>query len=914
MSSVKKPVRYAHSEGHLDMCYDETGKYLLTCGSDGDVRMFDGFEDDDPISHRVGDVVYAIACKNERFYTASDDNAVRAHTLTEGDVDRIVTRFTAPATHLAFNCAGSKLIAGACDFTVKIVDVESSEQCMFQGHTAPILSVALHPQETFLASSSCATDGICLDVFLDEMYIRMYPVFQASSSCDGSVRIWNVSDQKVVKIISGLPKTNDFGSTKTLCRLAWDKQGKYLAVPMDNEVKVFETETWELAFSLKDDAIKEMASIVCFTPCGKYLTLSTRDGTVVVWHFRTQKQVAVDCHEKRLTITALAWNPNGTNELSFCDNHGNLGVMENLLPSDIDESEVSVTQEKGNHLIDDIFDDADDDMLLEASNRVSLVDGDDASSDDDEASIGKIKKRYSQMLEDDDSRDPDVDSKLGDDAGATPVASVVPPTFTQTYEPTPLQPPFQSSTSPVHLSHRFMVWNSVGIIIQYNTEEENSINVEFHDTATHHAMHLVNTLGHTMADLSSDAVLLACPSDLENPSKLVCVNFASQDNYKEWMTSMPHGEDIKTICVGDGWVAAATDKRQVRLFTVGGVQKEIFSLPGPVVTMAAFGSQLMVVYHSGLGIPGDQCLGVHLLQISSRKKAIIHGGQLPISPKSTLTWLGFSAEGTPFSVDSLGVVRMLNRAFCHSWVQVANTKMQCKGKSDHYWVVGVLENPQQLRVILCKGSRFPPTLPRPTVLLLPFQVPLCELSTDKGSLECHSGTDNGSGTNSTSGSGTDNASGTNSTSGNATVAQTMAVAQTIPVAMPQWHRQLQWHRHYQWQCHSGIDSTSGNATLAQTTPVAVAQTAPVATPQWHIQHQWQCSCGTDSTNGSDTGSTIHSATDSTNGSSRCGTDSTNGSATDSTIHSGTDSSSGNTTVAQTAPMAVPQWQWQTQNH
>lgn len=51
---------------------------------------------------------------------------------------------------------------------------------------------------------------------------------------------------------------------------------------------------------------------------------------------------ASDCHEKRLTITALAWNPNGTNELSFCDNHGNLGVMENLLPSDIDESEVSV--------------------------------------------------------------------------------------------------------------------------------------------------------------------------------------------------------------------------------------------------------------------------------------------------------------------------------------------------------------------------------------------------------------------------------------------------------------------------------------------------------------------------------------------------------------------------------------------
>ena len=50
--------------------------------------------------------------------------------------------------------------------------------------------------------------------------------FQASSSCDGTIRIWSVNPKKVVKTISGLPKTNDFGSTKTLCRLAWDRQGE----------------------------------------------------------------------------------------------------------------------------------------------------------------------------------------------------------------------------------------------------------------------------------------------------------------------------------------------------------------------------------------------------------------------------------------------------------------------------------------------------------------------------------------------------------------------------------------------------------------------------------------------------------------------------------------------------------------
>ena len=67
----------------------------------------------------------------------------------------------------------------------------------------------------------------------------------------------------------------------------------------------------------------------------------------------------------------------------------------------------------------------------------------------------------------------------------------------------------------------FKVWNSVGVIVQYNTEEENSINIDFHDTATHHAMHVVNSLNHTMADLSHEAVLLACKSDGDDTPRLV---------------------------------------------------------------------------------------------------------------------------------------------------------------------------------------------------------------------------------------------------------------------------------------------------------------------------------------------------------------------------------------------------------
>lgn len=62
---------------------------------------------------------------------------------------------------------------------------------------------------------------------------------------------------------------------------------------------------------------------------------------------------------------------------------------------------------------------------------------------------------------------------------------------------------------------------------------------------------------------------------------------------------MPENEDIEAICLGLGWAAAATSALLLRLFTIGGVQKEVFCLPGPVVSMAGHGEQLCIVYHRG---------------------------------------------------------------------------------------------------------------------------------------------------------------------------------------------------------------------------------------------------------------------------------------------------------------------------
>ena len=63
----------------------------------------------------------------------------------------------------------------------------------------------------------------------------------------------------------------------------------------------------------------------------------------------------------------------------------------------------------------------------------------------------------------------------------------------------------------------FQVWNSVGIVRCHTEDEISSIEVEFHDTSTHHPLHLTNHLNHTMAALSSTALLLACEAQEDSP-------------------------------------------------------------------------------------------------------------------------------------------------------------------------------------------------------------------------------------------------------------------------------------------------------------------------------------------------------------------------------------------------------------
>ncbi|KAM7157934.1 WD repeat and HMG-box DNA-binding protein 1 isoform 1-T1 [Molossus nigricans] len=725
MPATQKPMRYGHTEGHTDVCFDDSGSCMVTCGSDGDVRIWEDLDDDDPKSINVGEKAYSCALKCGKLVTAVSNNTIQVHTFPEGVPDGILTRFTTNANHVVFNRDGTKIAAGSGDFLVKVVDVmDCSQQKTFRGHEAPVLSLSFDPKDIFLASASC----------------------------DGSVRLWQISDQTCAISWPLLQKVNDVINAKSICRLAWQpKSGKLLAVPVEKSVKLYRRETWSNQFDLSDNFISQTLNIVTWSPCGQYLAAGSINGLIIVWNVETKECMERVKHEKGYAICGLAWHPTCA-RIAYTDTEGNLGLLENVCnpTGKISSSKVTSRVEKD---YNDLFDGDDtsnvgdflNDNAVETPSFSKRIINDD---EDDDIMLASGRPRHrSHFLEDDENSVDITMLKTGssllkekeeDDQADSiynlPVVTSQRP-FYDGPMPTPRQKPFQSGSTPLHLTHRFMVWNSVGIIRCYNDEQDNAIDVEFHDTSIHHATHLSNTLNYTIADLSHEAILLACESTDELASKLHCLHFSSWDSSKEWIVDMPQNEDIEAICLGHGWAAAATSALLLRLFSIGGVQKEIFSLPGPVVSMAGHGEQLFIVYHRGTGFDGDQCLGVYLLQMGKEKKQILHGDPLPLTKKSYLVWVGFSAEGTPCFVDSEGIVRMLNRGLGNTWTPVCNTREHCKGKSDHYWVVGIHENPQQLRCIPCKGSRFPPTLPRPAVAVLSFKLPFCQIATEKGQME-----------------------------------------------------------------------------------------------------------------------------------------------------------------------------------
>ena len=482
-----------------------------------------------------------------------------------------------------------------------------------------------------------------------------------------------------------------------------------IAIPKLDRIDVYKRDTWDLVHTYKHEKLNQI-SIVNYSFDAKYLAVASNEGIVMIWETESSNSGPIAQYfHKTKKITSLKWRPNSSKYLSFCDIGGEFGVL-GISSSKDEDNHINISSDEINDIFAEINDEdfaEDSDNGMENTNnekdfelekvefnphfkqqiedRVKNTNNDnlDDNIDDNdlEFDIGAIKSRYETQIfgeTNDLSNDRADNSRPASRQSAVPVVN---DTESVIEEPPPLrQEPFQSGSTPIHLENRFMVWNSVGIVRCTDTQNKNSIDVEFHDTTYHHSIHLPNVQNYSIADLSNNTLVLATNGDESSTNaKLFCMLFNIWDATKEWQIEMPSEEFIESVACGSSFIAVVTDKRFVRIFTSGGIQTNIFSLCGRVVCLSAWEHFLLIVYHSSSGMPEEQSLSMIVLNMEN-KSNVKHPVPEPIpvalSPKSLVSWAGFTDEGTPCVVDSDGVIRIYNKNFGNTWFPIASTKEQ----------------------------------------------------------------------------------------------------------------------------------------------------------------------------------------------------------------------------------------------
>lgn len=77
--------------------------HVITTGSDGDIRIWNGVDDDDPNTQCVGEFILYHVYYEQRILTSTDLNTVQAYTYPDYNRDGTEFRFTAPVTCIKVN-------------------------------------------------------------------------------------------------------------------------------------------------------------------------------------------------------------------------------------------------------------------------------------------------------------------------------------------------------------------------------------------------------------------------------------------------------------------------------------------------------------------------------------------------------------------------------------------------------------------------------------------------------------------------------------------------------------------------------------------------------------------------------------------------------------------------------------------
>ncbi len=427
-----------------------------------------------------------------------------------------------------------------------------------------------------------------------------------------------------------------------------------------------------------------------------------------------------------------------------------------------------------------------------------------AAGDDDSVNIASIKAKHATLAstkaakkstliddeaeddEDDDYDDEDADMiidedqphgegnmtlqqmmKLAQSSGVLPGAAMAPVRA--------LQAPFQpSSTKFDEKRRRYLVWNTIGSIVLREETLENRVEISFANTAgANRNESFPDRDGFTMGAMSREGAVFASPPEpSEDPvvtdfdpefrketpgSTIVYHAFAGQKHLaganESFRWTLSDGEAALAVGVGCGWVAVATSRNLLYIFSSTGMPCATMALQGPVVCLSGHEAQLGVVYH-------NHTMQCDLFEITWRngcrvKKLTTLALPLPakvedkpvaaglsalvrpvVSKEQGVEWLGYDVDNHLLSLlDAQGVLWCLTQCAGYQWVPVLDTHKARKSIEHTFW-------PTQIRFgklvyVLLNGESRPAIYPQPVVASKALRVPVPCLRDGKDVGEVH---------------------------------------------------------------------------------------------------------------------------------------------------------------------------------
>ena len=175
---------------------------ILTCGVDTFVKIFDV---DNPAAeprtinyHQSPVTALAIKKNGKNIVTGTESHFVQYFSYPTCEFDKNITRTQSPVQAVVFDHKGKFIAVGGDDGIIRMcIASATNSYTVLKGHTDSILSLAFDPLGDYLASSSA----------------------------DGTVIIWDITDEAIA--VKSLPIVSKVapGSSQRL-RLAWQPAGE----------------------------------------------------------------------------------------------------------------------------------------------------------------------------------------------------------------------------------------------------------------------------------------------------------------------------------------------------------------------------------------------------------------------------------------------------------------------------------------------------------------------------------------------------------------------------------------------------------------------------------------------------------------------------------------------------------------